>query len=69
MFKRAPFLPLSAPGMISLGLRRLTRELVLCSVLSFAADLVSLAGASEGVAITLDSSLGELEGFEEECLR
>ena len=69
MFSGALFLLLSALGVISLHLRLLTRELVPCCVCSFTADSASLAGVSEWVVMTLESSLGELEGFEEECLR
>ena len=69
MFRNASFLALSALWAISLDLRLLARELVPCSVLPFPTDLAPFVEASEGVAITLESSFGELEGLEEECLR
>ena len=50
-------------------LRLLAPELGRFSITSWAADLGFLEGASDGVAMALDSSLGELEVFEEECLR
>lgn len=50
-------------------LRLLTPELGRFSITSWAADLGFLEGASDGAAMALDSSLGELEVFEEECLR
>lgn len=50
-------------------LRLLALELGRFSITSWAADLGFLEGASDGVAMALDSSLGELEVFEEECLR
>lgn len=55
--------------MRSLDFRRFRRVLLRCSVLSFVKGLTSLVGDSEGVLRVLDSSLGGLEGFEEECLR
>ena len=50
-------------------LRLLTPELGRFSGTSWAADLGFLEGASDGVVMALDSSLEELEAFEEECLR
>lgn len=50
-------------------LRLLKLELGRFSRTSWVADLGFLEGASDGVVMALDSSLGELEVFEEECLR
>ena len=50
------------------GLRLLIRVLERFPTLSLGVD-PSCVGASVGVAIALDSSLGEFGVFEEECLR
>ena len=56
-------------GMPSLDLRLLTRAPERFSTPSLMPGFASLAGASEGVAIAVGSSLGELEVFDDECLR
>ena len=66
----SPFFDLpNASCVMSLYLRLPRRVLDLLSVASFVTGFVFVVGASEGVAMALESSLGELGVFEEECLR
>ena len=63
------FVLTNASCVMSLDLRLPRRGLVLFSAPNLAMGFASVVGASEGVAMGLDSSLGELGVFEEECLR
>ncbi len=54
---------------MSLDLRLPRRVLDLFSVSTFAIGFASVVGASAGVVMALESSLGELGVFEDECLR